>query len=423
MNENNNKILLELKKKEGLVEFFLPKYYDIKNSFINNDVLEKDTISKSLPVFYNENMIFNRDITEIIVCIYSKLLGRKLKFLDLMAASGIRSIRLLKETDCVEKIYINDLNPLAVKYIEKNLDFNNISNEKYEIFNEDAIIAPLWLSKKTGSNNEYFDVIDIDPFGSPAKYLPSAIQAIKLNGLLCVTATDTPVLFGIKKIQCLRKYLTLPIKTDFLKEVGIRILIYYVMKICNIFELYVEPILSISSDHYIRIFLIVKKGLSGCNNNIKNFGYYIFCPNCLFRDIKKFYENENEFKCSKYQDCPKCNSKLYYSGILWLGNLHNEIYQNKLKEYVNRKDIESLKMFFTLKKIKKYIDRSIDEDKFPPYYYSISKLADIMNVSAKSMNLLIENLKSLGFNSSRTHFDSMGIKTNASIEIIKKILQ
>ena len=294
MNENNNKILLELKKKEGLVEFFLPKYYDIKNSFINNDVLEKDTISKSLPVFYNENMIFNRDITEIIVCIYSKLLGRKLKFLDLMAASGIRSIRLLKETDCVEKIYINDLNPLAVKYIEKNLDFNNISNEKYEIFNEDAIIAPLWLSKKTGSNNEYFDVIDIDPFGSPAKYLPSAIQAIKLNGLLCVTATDTPVLFGIKKIQCLRKYLTLPIKTDFLKEVGIRILIYYVMKICNIFELYVEPILSISSDHYIRIFLIVKKGLSGCNNNIKNFGYYIFCPNCLFRDIKKFYENENE---------------------------------------------------------------------------------------------------------------------------------
>ena len=34
-----------------------------------------------------------------------------------------------------------------------------------------------------------FDVVDIDPFGSSAVYLDSAVQAVVDGGLLCVTCT------------------------------------------------------------------------------------------------------------------------------------------------------------------------------------------------------------------------------------------
>lgn len=39
-------------------------------------------------------------------------------------------------------------------------------------------------------NNQKFDFIDLDPFGSPSKYLSSALHAIKDGGMLAVSATD-----------------------------------------------------------------------------------------------------------------------------------------------------------------------------------------------------------------------------------------
>ena len=41
-----------------------------------------------------------------------------------------------------------------------------------------------------------FDVIDLDPYGTAAPFLDSAVQAVKDGGLLCVTCTDMGVLAG-----------------------------------------------------------------------------------------------------------------------------------------------------------------------------------------------------------------------------------
>ena len=72
--------------------------------------------------FYNEKMVINRDITLLMAKIYSNSIGRKISFLDSMAASGVRSIRLLNEMDILKEngLFINDLNPLAIKVIKKS---------------------------------------------------------------------------------------------------------------------------------------------------------------------------------------------------------------------------------------------------------------------------------------------------------------
>jgi tRNA (guanine26-N2/guanine27-N2)-dimethyltransferase len=41
-----------------------------------------------------------------------------------------------------------------------------------------------------------YDVIDLDPYGTPAHLLDSALQSLADGGLLCCTATDMAVLCG-----------------------------------------------------------------------------------------------------------------------------------------------------------------------------------------------------------------------------------
>ncbi|XP_032129630.1 tRNA (guanine(26)-N(2))-dimethyltransferase-like [Sapajus apella] len=61
--------------------------------------------------------------------------------------------------------------------------------------------------------SERFDVIDLDPYGSPARFLDAAVQAVSEGGLLCVTCTDMAVLTGKSKETCYSKYGAMALKS------------------------------------------------------------------------------------------------------------------------------------------------------------------------------------------------------------------
>ena len=50
-----------------------------------------------------------------------------------------------------------------------------------------------------------FDVVDIDPYGSPHELLDTALAAVADGGLLLVTATDMAVLCGNHSETCFTK--------------------------------------------------------------------------------------------------------------------------------------------------------------------------------------------------------------------------
>ena len=80
-------------KQEGSVEFLL---HEIDNNAIP---------SKSMNVFYNKRMEINRDISILAIIAYSKIFSQEsLVVVDSMAASGVGPIRLLKNTNNIEKI-------------------------------------------------------------------------------------------------------------------------------------------------------------------------------------------------------------------------------------------------------------------------------------------------------------------------------
>jgi len=388
-------------KREGSVKFFLHE-------------IDSDTIpSKSMNVFYNKRMEINRDISVLAIIAYNKMISQEsLVVVDSMAASGIGSIRLLKNTNNIKKIFLNDINPDAIELIKKNLDLNEIDPKQFEVLNKDANL----LFSEISRSSVLPDVISIDPFGTPNLYVDSAFKAIKKDkGLLCITATDTAVLFGVKPNVCIRKYMAKPLHTDYCKEIGARILISFISRIANINNLGIIPLLTFYSNHFIRIFAISFKGKSKIlKERPKGYGYIIHCKNCG----KRSSIVDNLLKIP--QKCPICLSDkhLSYSGPLWVGELHQKSYLEELS-LLNEKF-----PFKNKNRLRKILKFALNEINMPISYYNIHKMSQQLKLSSiPKLENIIKIIEEKGYKASRTHFDFISIKTDMKIEELKKVLK
>jgi tRNA (guanine26-N2/guanine27-N2)-dimethyltransferase len=381
--------------------------------FLLHEIDDNTIPSKSMNVFYNKRMEINRDISILAIMAYSQLFNHdSLKVVDSMSASGIGSIRMLKNTDNIEKIYLNDINPLAIDLIKKNLGLNEIEPERVELVNKDATL----LFSEISRSSDLPDVISIDPFGTPNLYIDSALKSIKKDkGLLCITATDTAVLFGIKPRVCLRKYMAKPLHTDYCKEIGARILLSFISRIAYINNLGIIPLLTFYSNHFIRIFALTFRGKSKILKYLsKSYGYLIHCKNCGNR----FSFVENIMKAP--QKCPLClNEKhLSYSGPLWVGELHQKPY---LKELYLLNEKFNFRNKNRLYKILKF---ALNELGMPISYYNIHKLSQQLKLSyIPKLEDIIKMIEKKGFRASRTHFDFISIKTDMKINELKELLK
>ncbi len=394
-----------IKKREASVEFFIYKQDSVKIP------------SKSMNVFYNEKMILNRDITSLVVGAYKNIYNLlTFNFIDSMAASGITSIRLLKEHEELSKVYINDINPLAIDLIKRNIKLNAIDASKVNVSQKDANSLFSEFHNQDHSNNTFkrADIISIDPFGTPNSYIDMAFKAIKKkDGLLCLTATDTAVLFGVKPNVCIRKYMSKPLHTEYCKEIGARILVYFISRLANINNLGIIPLLSFYSNHFLRVFISTVKKKKEIIHNFSNYGYILHCTSCGYRSSF----SDDILQIPKY--CPSCKGSkaLKYAGPLWIGELHNEDFLrlllslNKQQNYINKKVID------------KKLSYALEEVKMPPFYYNIHKLCQELKLPfVPKLDEIIKAIDKKKFTASRTHFDNLAIKSNINLSELKNLL-
>lgn len=391
--------------KEGLAEFYI---YSV----------DKESIpSKAMNVFYNKRMVINRDISTLAINAYSTLFKQdELLIIDSMAASGVSAIRMLKECRKLKKIYINDINPEAVKLINKNIILNKLKSGDIEIrvTNKDANLLFSEIASESCEKQKKPNIISIDPFGTPNIYVDSALKAIqKVDGLICITATDTAVLFGVRPNACIRKYLAKPLRTEYCKEIGGRILTYFISRIANINNMGIIPLLTFYSGHFIRAFCLLFKSKRKITQSFKNYGYILHCHSCGFR----FSFRDKILKIP--QECPICYNKesFDYAGPLWIDNLHDF---NFLKEILVLNENSKL---LNKNRIEKLLTFAIEEIDMPISYYNIHKLCqDLKLPSVPKIEDIINRIKEIGYLCSRTHFDFLSIKSNLDLPTIKNIL-
>ena len=363
---------------------------------------EFDKISSDAPVFYNPHMELNRDISILALQTFQKQEDRNINICDLFGGSGIRGVRYKNEIDGVGHVFINDISETANEYERHNVELNNLKD--IEIFQHDA---SMFLRMHRGE----FDVIDIDPFGTPSPFLDSAGYCSRRNSLLCVTATDTSALCGTYKEPCIRKYNAKPYKSENCHETGIRILAGFVALTLAKYSKSIEVKLSHSTEHYMRLYIEVKKGSKKSDECLKNIGYLSHCKHCLYRE-------ENKGLATSTPDiCPECGEKLIQAGPLWLGEIQNE-------EFISKMIVESEnKKLNTKEDVLKLLESCRIEAKSPATFYDVHKICKILKISAPKLDLVFGNLEKEGFEAVKTHFNPLGIKTNAPLKKIKEIIK
>lgn len=348
-------------------------------------------ISKKLPVFYNPDMRINRDICVLLL----KSSSVTLNIADILAGSGIRSIRLLKElpNSKIKSISINDSSPESIKLIKKNLKLNRIKS-KAVIHNKDA--------NEFLINSSGFNYIDIDPFGSPNPFLDNSIKRLSRDGILAVTATDTSALAGSYLGSCQRKYWAKPLRNELMHEAGIRIMIRKVQLIGAQYEKALTPIFCHSTLHYIRVYFSCKKSKKAVDNILKQHGYLLYCNNCMSREVSKF----NKSSC--------CGKEMDFAGPLWLGSLWDAKLVNEMHKNLKTDDKELVRLLSTIK----------DESSIPVVgFYSIPKLCKKLKKSVPKQELIIDKIRRKKARASQTHFALNSIRTDIEFKELIKIMK
>jgi tRNA (guanine26-N2/guanine27-N2)-dimethyltransferase len=360
-----------------------------------------EKVSSRAPVFYNPVMELNRDLSVAALKMYRQEQEHDITICDTFGGSGIRGIRYSKEIDGVALAVANDLNPLAVDLTRENISDNELDNVK--VYRDDA---NMFLRKCRGK----FDVVDIDPFGTPAPYVESAAASLRAGGMICVTATDTSALCGTYKKPCIRKYGAKPLRNEYCHETGLRILAGFLCRTFSKYKKYLKFQFSHSTEHYMRLYALVGKGAKNTDESLENLGYIAHCPKCLNRQVFKGMTPRIPSKCQE------CGEVWDVAGPLWCGKLHNSDFIegmiNILPELdLNRKN-EALKL----------LNKCYDESNAPPTFYDLHAVCRKLKISAPPLEKIMDSIKKGGYVVSRTHFNPNGIKTDASLNFIEKII-
>jgi len=339
-------------------------------------------------VFYNPDGEINRDISVAALQVFQRNFKEKIIVCDALSATGIMGLRYAKEVLGIKKVILNDKNPLAVKLIRKNVKENKLKN--CLISNEDANIL---LRKNV------FVAIDLDPFGSPSIFMDSVSRSIYHKGFLAITATDQSALAGTYPEACLRKYGIKSLKTEFYNELGIRILISFIILNLARYDRAFIPLLSFASKHYYRVFGKIEHA-GQISKILKYFKYVSYCS-CGNREVGI------KEKCF-------CGKSIKTIGPIYVGNISNKDFcKDALKEIKKRN--------YKLKKEEeKIISYLIREAEMPAFYFNLHYLAKKLKKEPPKIQALIKKLNSKGFKTTRTHFCPTAIKTDANLkEIIK----
>lgn len=358
-------------------------------------------IPSKAPVFYNPLMGFSRDIAILVLRVYQRRVNRSLCICEPFAGCGVRGIRFAKEVQNVGHIVLNDRNPQAVKLTRLNVEKSDLSKE-ITIKNMDAntLLGNYALPKRR------FDVIDLDPFGSPSPFLDSAVRATKRGGLLALTATDMAPLCGVKPSACVRKYLGKPLRTEYCHELAVRLLINSLVLASAKHDLGINVLFCHSTDHYIRVYAQIFLGAERANESIGRLGYIAHCFNCLNRKWTKGFSKFPNIKCDV------CGGETAVAGPLWMDSLFDGGFCGEMLGEAMVVELGEKRRVLRL------LNMVLREADGPPTYFVVDRISEKLGLPGLSKAKLIEKLVERGYRATETHFNPRGIRSDAPISVL-----
>lgn len=350
---------------------------------------EEEEPGKDSEVFFNKEMLHNRDISEIAGKVFRKQIDvDNFMVCDPLAGTGIRGFRY---SGIADDLVINDANPEAVESIEKGLEANSI----------DAKVSNLNANVLLSKNHNRFHIIDIDPFGPFTNFLDSTARAANHQGFVGLTATDNAAPAGSYPEVCRRRYSSKPFKSSFMHEIGLRIYIKTVFENFARFDKWFDPKICFHERHYSRVMGRVTESKQRTNQATENIGYLSFCPSCRWR------------KFERTRECPVCDSETQIAGPLWTGKFVDQRFTEKMLEEMPEEWEDSREL----------LELVHGEAEILTPFYDIHELSSNLDVQVPRRDKVIEKIREKGYPVARTHFEPTGFRTDAPINDVKEIVR
>ncbi|MFC6990015.1 tRNA (guanine(26)-N(2))-dimethyltransferase [Haloplanus sp. GCM10025708] len=343
-------------------------------------------------VFFNPTQELNRDVTVAVLRAYRERDPRVESYLDAMAASGIRGVRAAAEGYDVTSA---DVDSDAVALARENFDRNDLDGE---VVQRDA-------NSLMHDRDRVFDVVDVDPFGTPIPFADAAFA--NARNLVCVTATDTAPLCGAHFNSGVRKYSTLPRNTDYHPEMGLRALLSALVRTAARYDCAAVPVLSHVSRHYVRTYLELDHRATRADDAIDELGYVYHCEDCLTRDAEFGHLSHPP------DACPACGSdRTVTAGPLWLGAIRDPGFVASVREELTDDMGEAARARRLLTTLEAELD--------VPTHYDQHRLCKEWTRPAPAMDEFLDDLRAAGFEASRAHYGGTTFKTDATVAEIRE---
>ncbi|PSP79042.1 tRNA (guanine(10)-N(2))-dimethyltransferase [Halobacteriales archaeon QS_1_68_20] len=349
------------------------------------DVPEQPDAGAGEGVFFNPDQELNRDVTVAVLRAYREREERAETYLDAMAASGARGVRAAAEG---WDVTLCDTDPDAVDLARENLARNGLDGEVVER-DVNALL-----------HDSYFDVVDLDPFGSPMPFADAAFA--NARDLVCVTATDTAPLCGAHFEAGVRRYSAVPRNTEYHAEMGVRVLVSALARTAARYDVGAVPVLSHVTDHYARTYLELQHRATDADVLIEELGHVYHCQQCLHR------ETGQGLIADPPEGCPACGeSQVVTAGPVWLGSLHDPDFVEAVREAVDDE-------MGTADRARDLL-ATVGDELDLPFHYDQHRLYKRWGKSAVGMDEFLGRLRDAGFSASRTHYGGTTLKTDATV--------
>jgi tRNA (guanine26-N2/guanine27-N2)-dimethyltransferase len=347
--------------------------------------------------FYNPRNKFVRDLGILAAAIYKQDYG-SLKVLDTLAGCGVRSLRYYLESNA-DYLWVNDGNHHLNSTIQQNLSLA-IAPEHFQLTHQDAHRVFFHCYQE----RDYYDLVDVDCFGSAVPYLNTMLWATKIGGLMYLTCTDGRTLTGHPPEKTVQAYNAIARSHPAIQEQALRLLIGATQQQAATKGLGIEPIFSLFTGQTYRVMLrLVSKPQLTANN----YGFLAYCHTC------GDYQTYSWRKLNKV-GCTCKEPAITVSGAMWLGKLHDP---QQLKRFQN------LAQEWNWQPIVKLLQLMEGEINFPPYFYTLGEIGNRGKLDLPKRSHLIQTLQDRGYQAAPTHISPQGIKTNAQMGEIMAIVK
>ncbi|XDV51459.1 hypothetical protein PO909_020332 [Leuciscus waleckii] len=343
--------------------------------------------------------------------------------LEGLAASGLRSVRFALEVPGLKSITANDYSAKAAALIARNAQHNNVSH----ILQASQRDASMVMYEARGRKERY-DVIDLDPYGSPSPFLDAAVQAVSEGGLLCVTCTDMAVMAGNSGETCYSKYGSMSIKSKYCHEMALRIILHSLDQRAAVYQRYIEPLLSVSVDFYIRVFVRVKTGQAVVKNSASKQALLYNCVGCGAFHLQRMGKRTSQGKQMKYSaatgppvgpNCEHCGQRHQLGGPVWAEPLHDITFVQKILGAVSGNPTR----FRTSKRIEGVLSMVTEELQDVPLYYALDHLSSTVHCNTPPMLQFRSALLYAGYRVSFSHACKNAVKTDAPAGVLWDIMR